>query len=259
MRFKLLLQVNKRALGNILPINYQYEQSAAIYKILASSNKAYASWLHDNGFRLENGKTFKLFTYSRFKIEKRRVFRDKERLQILSDTIEWQISFLPERSTEAFIQGIFQDQIFEIGDTKSAVQFIVRNVEVVPEPMYSEEMFFSTMSPICLKFLRSDGKVDYLSPSDSRAVILQFNNLSDKYRLFYDKECPYTQDEFNIKVMGEPKSVLVKIKTGTLGETKVRGYMCKFNIKAPVELMKLAYEGGIGSLNSQGFGCLNVE
>lgn len=111
MRFKLLLQVNKRAFGNLLPINYQYEQSAAIYKILALLDKAYASWLHDNGFRLENGKTFKLFTYSRFKIEKRRVFRDKERLQILSDTIEWQIGFLPERSTEAFIQGIFQDQI----------------------------------------------------------------------------------------------------------------------------------------------------
>lgn len=34
MRFKLQLEVNKRAFGNRLPINYQYEQSSAIYRIL---------------------------------------------------------------------------------------------------------------------------------------------------------------------------------------------------------------------------------
>ena len=129
MRFKLILEVNKRAFGGMLPINYQYEQSAAIYKILSGADEAYASWLHDNGFRLESGKTFKLFVYSRFKIENFRILRDTERLQIFSDTVEWQVGFLPEKSTEKFIQGVFQDQVFEIGDTKSVVQFIVRSVE----------------------------------------------------------------------------------------------------------------------------------
>ena len=50
MRFRLLLEVNKRAFGNQLPINCQYEQSAAVYKILSNADKAYAAWLHDNGF-----------------------------------------------------------------------------------------------------------------------------------------------------------------------------------------------------------------
>ena len=112
MRFKLILEVNKRAFGGMLPINYQYEQSAAIYKILSGADEAYASWLHDNGFRLESGKTFKLFVYSRFKIENFRILRDTERLQIFSDTVEWQVGFLPEKSTEKFIQGVFQDQVF---------------------------------------------------------------------------------------------------------------------------------------------------
>ena len=94
MRFKLILEINKRAFGNKLPINYQYEQSAAIYKILSGADEAYASWLHDNGFRLESGKTFKLFVYSRFKIENFRILRDTERLQIFSDTVEWQVGFL---------------------------------------------------------------------------------------------------------------------------------------------------------------------
>ncbi len=34
MRFRLKLEVNKNAFGNILPIDYQYAQSAVIYKIL---------------------------------------------------------------------------------------------------------------------------------------------------------------------------------------------------------------------------------
>lgn len=258
MRFRLVLEVNRRAFGDLLPINYQYEQSAAIYRILSEADDAYASWLHDNGFRLENGKTFKLFTYSRFNIEKYRILGDKERLRILSDTVGWQIGFLPETSTEKFIQGIFQDQVFEIGDARSVVQFIVRSIEVMPEPVFSEKMTFVTMSPLCLKFNRSDGKVDYLLPTDARAPFLLFSGLFDRYRLFYGKDCPYMLSECSIKVSGVPKSVLIKIKAGTPEETMVRGYMCRLEVHAPVELMRLMYHGGVGVLNSQGFGCLRI-
>ena len=258
MRFRLVLDVNKYAFGNKLPINYQYEQSAAIYRILSEADDAYASWLHDNGFRLESGKTFKFFTYSRFKIEQYRILRETERLQILSDTVEWQIGFLPEKSTEKFIQGIFQNQVFEIGDTRSVVQFVVRSVEVMPEPEYSEKMIFSTLSPICLKFQRSDNKVTYLAPTDVRAPFLLFNGLFDKYKLFYGKDCPYTLSECRLKILDIPKSALIKIKTGMPEGTKIRGFMCNFEVEAPVELMRLMYEGGVGVLNSQGFGCLKV-
>ena len=258
MRFKLIVEVNRRAFGSKLPINYQYEQSAAIYKILSGADDAYASWLHDNGFRLESGKTFKFFTYSRFKIEQYRILRETERLQILSDTVEWQIGFLPEKSTEKFIQGIFQNQVFEIGDTQSVVQFVVRSVEVMPEPEYSEKMIFSTLSPICLKCQLSDNKVTYLNPTDARAPFLLFNGLFDKYKLFYGKDCPYTLSECRLKILDVPKSALIKIKTGMPEETKIRGFMCKFEVEAPIELMRLMYEGGVGVLNSQGFGCLKV-
>ena len=258
MRFKLIIEVNKRAFGNRLPINYQYEQSAAIYRILSGADDAYASWLHDNGFRLENGKTFKFFTYSRFKIEQYRILRETERLQILSDTVEWQIGFLPENSTDKFIQGIFQNQVFEVGDAQSVVQFVVRSVEVMPEPEYSKKMIFSTLSPICLKYQQSDNKVTYLNPTDARAPFLLFNGLFDKYKLFYGKDCPYTLSECRLKILDIPKSALIKIKTGMPEETKIRGFMCRFEVAAPVELMRLMYEGGVGVLNSQGFGCLRV-
>ena len=126
MRFRLILSVNKKAFGNLLPINYQYEQSAAIYRILSRANSEFSAWLHDNGFvNKEGNKRFKLFTYSRFKIEQWPLLKDSERLAILSARVEWQISFLPEKITETFIEGIFSKQTFEVGDRRSTLKFHV--------------------------------------------------------------------------------------------------------------------------------------
>lgn len=254
MRFKLILEVNKKAYGNIIPINYQYEQSAAIYKILSYGDKEYAEWLHENGFKLDNGKTFKLFTFSRFKIEKRKILND--RIQILSDTIEWQISFLPEKSTEKFITGIFNNQIFEIGDKKSCVQFIVKSIEVIPLPDFSESMQFCTMSPMCLKFKREDGKIDYISPKDVRAKRMLFVGLTEKYYSVHGVKQDFSINDIVFDVLNDPKPALITIKSGSDAQTKVKGYMFKFRINAPVELLKVMYDAGAGSLCSQGFGCL---
>lgn len=61
MRFKLQLEVNKNVFGNRLPINYQYEQSAVIYRILARADKDYATWLHENVFVWKTGKHLSFF------------------------------------------------------------------------------------------------------------------------------------------------------------------------------------------------------
>ena len=228
MRFKLILEVNKKAYGNIIPINYQYEQSAVIYKILSYGDKEYAAWLHENGFQLENGKTFKLFTFSRFKIEKRKILND--RIQILSDTIEWQISFLPEKSTEKFITGVFNNQIFEIGDKRSCVQFIVKSIEI-----------------------------DYISPLDVRSKQILLVGLADKYYSLYGIRPDFSVDDVALDVLNDPKPVLVTMKSNTASQTKVKGYMFKFKINAPVDLLKVMYDGGAGSLCSQGFGCLKID
>lgn len=259
MRFKLILEVNKKAFGNKLPINYQYEQSAAIYKILGSADEKFANWLHDNGFQLTDGKRFKLFTYSRFKIEKRTLLKEERRILIHSDTIEWQISFLPEISTQRFVEGLFKHQTFEIGDKRSAVQFYIRSVEVLPPPIFKEEMVFKTMSPICLKLKNEQQRIDYLAPSDVRAKHLLINGLLDRYKSYYYETLEYSAEDCFLEVLNEPKPVLVTIKAGTMQETRVKGYMTQFKIKAPIAILQIMYESGAGSLCSQGFGCLKVD
>jgi len=101
--------------------------------------------LHDNGFRTD-GKPFKLFTFSRLNISKWK--RQGDSLQLLSDTVEWEISFLPERSTQEFIQGLFNEQTFELGNRDAKVRFRVQNIEMMPSPDFGETMQFECSSPM---------------------------------------------------------------------------------------------------------------
>lgn len=260
MRFKLTLEVNKKAFGDLLPLNYQYEQSAAIYKILHSANEEFACWLHDNGYRLsEAGKNFKLFTFSRFKIDQRQILENEQRIRILSETVEWQISFLPEVSTQRFIEGLFKHQTFEIGDKKSVVQFFVRSVEILPSPVLTEETVFSTMSPLCIKFRNDRNGVDYLSPTDVRAKFLLVKGLLDRYKVVFLERLNCSLEDCELEVLKDPKPVLVSVKTGTPQHTRVKGYMTRFRLKAPAPLLQLMYESGAGNLCAQGFGCLRID
>ncbi|NCC98637.1 MAG: CRISPR-associated endoribonuclease Cas6 [Bacteroidia bacterium] len=258
MRFKLTLVIDKKQYGSIIPINYQYEQSAVIYNTLSRASEKFSLWLHENGYQLDSGKRFKLFTYSPLKIEKRKILKDTQRLQILSDTVEWQISFLCERSTQQFIQGVFSQQVFELGDRLSRVRFRIQSVELLPTPIFTEEMEFVTMSPIFIRYKNSDGKVSHLSPTDERSKNLIKSNLLSKYEAY--NKLPYSDDfDFNFELLDEPKQKLITIKSGTPEETHIVCYLCKFSMCAPIELMKIAYESGIGNENSQGFGCIRVE
>ncbi len=41
-------------------------------------------------------------------------------------------------------------------------------------------------------------------------------------------------------------------------DTIIKGYTGKLRLSGPKELLQLAVDGGIGSKNSQGFGCVEV-
>lgn len=259
MRFKLTLNLEKDAFGNLLPINYQYEQSAVIYRILSQSNQAYTTWLHQNGYTLDSGKRFKLFCYSPFlNIKPYKLWNHEQRLQLFGETVEWQISFLPEKSTLQFIEGLFKNQYIEIGDKRSCVRFRVQQIEAMQQPLYKDEMIFETLSPLCLKYRTEDGRTVYLSPDDERAKDMLLSGLVSKYESFYQKKIENDLSEVCFTLLSEPKRKSIRIKSGTSQQTYIVGYHFKFCIKAPESLLRILYECGGGSLCSQGFGCLTT-
>lgn len=253
MRFKLFLNIDKRPFGNRLPFNYQYELSAVIYKILANADHAFAEWLHDNGFAADK-KVFKLFAFSRLQIPNYRI--EGNFLEILSDSATWYLSFLPERSTQEFIQGIFNEQQFELGNRQARIRCRVQSIELMPSPAFSEPMSFRTLSPMCLTLKRENGTDEYVAPTHPMARELILQNLLDKYKAFTGNDFPEKDVAFDFKVTGKPRSSLITIKADTPQESKIRAFGCNFQLTAPVELMKIAYDGGLGSKNSQGFGMM---
>lgn len=264
MRFRITLRINAQQFGRRLPINYQYEMSAAIYKILSSADSGFATWLHENGFQMDNGKQFKLFTFSRLLMRKNSftIIKQSNHLELKSQTIDFQISFMPENSTQTFIGGVFENRTFEIGRKGAIVQFEVESIELIQPPEFKETMMYHTLSPITVSSHDEQGRDRYpQTPQEFkdaewiRERMLQ--NLIDKFSAFYGKE--YSGKKFlNYMTLSEPKSSLVTIKAGTSAETKVRGFMCQLALNAPPELQRIAYESGLGELNSQGFGCLEI-
>jgi len=128
---------------------------------------------------------------------------------------------------------------------------------MLPPPEFKETMTLKTLSPICLTLKRDNGSDEYISPTHQMALPLIKQNLLDKYKAFQGKGFP--DSDFDFKVINEPRSSLITIKADTPQESKVRGYSCIFQLTAPIELMKIAYDGGVGSKNSMGFGMVEVE
>ena len=251
MRFNLTLNIDTRLHRSLLPLNYQYECSALIYKILFNANQEYATWLHQNGFKADK-KQFKLFTFSRFYFPQ---FKIKgEFVEILSDTFKWQLSFLPERSTQEFVQGLFKERELEIGNRRAKIKCHVSSIEILPQPLISKNMEFKTLSPMVISKKETDGRFQYIAPDHPMAAELVKINLLAKYEAIHNKPFPKTDFLFELTALNKPKPTLITIKAFTPQESKIKGYMCRFQLRAPVELMEIAYEAGIGGKNSVGFG-----
>ena len=257
MNFKITLKIDRR-FGDCLPFNYQYEQSAVIYHILAQADKQYSSWLHENGYDVNGSKRFKLFTYSPFVFNKVRAIPRAGCLNIIGENAIWYINFIPEKSTTEFIQGIFANQRFTIGDKEFKVAFDVTGVEALPSANLSDEMCFKAMSPVCVK-LHEEGKTKFLQPSDPRFALSILQGLLSRYESINDKPFELEDNNFSFELTdNKVKSKLITIKANTPDETRVRGFLCSFRMKAPLELMKIAIEGGIGEQCSQGFGFIKI-
>ena len=256
MRFQLNLKVNSHVFGNRLPINYQYELSAWIYRIIAQGDQQYAEWLHQNGYA-EKHRNFRLFVFSN--IYSQRIKYENDRLIFQSDKASFYLSLLPEKTTEAFIKGIFKQQEFSLGDRVSKVQFSVQQVELIPPPDFTTNYLFKTISPVVVSVGQENIQhARYLSPDEDGYGQLIINNLKEKYQVFYQR--PFEGDtNFQFELLSPFRSKLIRIKTGTKEETRVRGFIFTFLLETDKELLKVMYEAGMGEKNAQGFGCVVIK
>ena len=264
MRFRINFQLEFPQY-NKLPFNYQYPLSSWIYRTLGNANAEYASWLHDKGYKYHNH-FFKLFTFSGLNIPKFKA--DGDRMLLQSDSISLEISFFADEAVRYFIQGLFVNQELALGDKISRVELKVTDVLFEPEPELDTDSVFSCLSPICVSeasMVNGKMRAKYLSPNDEGYETLFYNTLIRKYLSTKEAAVDTGQDQVNslreqckLQVLSDVKHRLVTIKQGTPEETKIKGYLFDFRMKAPEELIRFAYDAGVGEKGSGGFGMVKI-
>ena len=252
MRFKLTLALINRN-QNVLPVNYQYELSAWIYKVINQSDPDFAAWLHDKGFS-DDKKQFRLFTFSNLIVPQREIIRD--RLIIKSDQIELIISTLPEETIQHFVSGVFRDREFTLGDRISGAGFKINSIEALPIPIFTSEMSFRSLSPIFVSDkVEGHRYAQHFSPVYEGYLQLMINNIKVKYKVFTGKESLFDVQNAALQLLSPPKQKGITIKAGTPQQSKLIGYQYNFKLKADAALLRMGYYCGFGEKNSMGFGC----
>lgn len=256
MRLKITLRQTKPE--QVIPLNYQYPLSTVIYKIIESSNSEYAKWLHDKGF-INGSKRFKFFTFSTLRVKDYEIKGNKMILK--SRYLDFTISIVADETLENFVVGMFKNKKIKIFDSVTEAEFEIKTVEKESNVDFREEMKFRTISPVILsKRVIFNGKDSekYLSPLEEDYREYFKKNLEEKY-LAYSMTMNEKVNDLtfeNFELIGEPRSKLISVKQGGEGETKVKGYMFDFKIKADPRLIQIGYSAGFGKLCSLGMGCV---
>jgi CRISPR-associated endoribonuclease Cas6 len=261
---RITLELSRRKRTVTLPINNSYLVSSLIYNIVDQSSSEYAERLHEQGYRLEN-RAFKLFTFSPVYPGHSRkwVMHENGTMSTSEPLLHVTISSPKEEFIEHLVVGLLRETLVSIGKER----FRVETVRKLDPPDFSDEMLFVMLSPLVCTTKREPGQyAQYLFPGDPEFRRVLFENLYRKYQTLHGKmiECNSDDMEFELdqayveRMTGKIQK-LITIKEGRSDETKIKGTLAPFQIKAPRELIEIGYECGFGEKNSQGFGMVKVD
>nr|WP_269438125.1 CRISPR-associated endoribonuclease Cas6 [Phosphitispora fastidiosa] len=228
-----------------IPLQYNHLVQAAVYNGI---DPKLAAFLHEEGYQ-SGSRNFKLFAFSRL-LGRFRIVKEKNTI-IFSDSLTLVVSSPVEHFCQSIANGML---------TKGTVRFGSSNLEVGQmvvqhHSVEGDRVVLRTLSPVVVysTLLRPDGRkyTCYFQPGDPDYNSLVENNLRKKYQAFYGKEAP--QGVAKIQRLGRGEMRLLNYK-GTV----IKGYTGKVVLTGPGELLQMAVDAGIGSKNSQGFGCVEL-
>ena len=269
MRIKLTLAATNRSEFFKIPINYQYPLSAAIYKILNSGSPEYARFLHDQGYKTPDGRLSKLFTFSYLTIPHKRI---EAGIFVVPTSLPMTL-FISSPMLDGFVQhlvmGAFAQQRIDIAGHGQRNSFLITQVEAIPAPEFSPVTHFICQSPFVVSTIHErDGKLRpyYLRPDDPNLSTAVRKNLIQKYYAIHqqspvDDALEFSLDSGYISRRGGPDKVtkLITLKEGhTTAETRIKSIFAPFTLTGSPDLMRTAWEAGLGEHCSQGFGCVET-
>lgn len=241
MRLKITLKSKKNRLK--IPFNYNHIVSAIIYSRIADLK--FAEELHSSN-------SYKFFTFSQLNIHKFK--RIKSGFLSQNGKIDFLISSPDDYLIKSLVEGFLNDLTINfIGETLS-----IEKVELLSVPDFEEKIKVKTLSPIITRTKKEVGgmmKTWDLAPGDHFFRNLE-KNLIYKYLEFYKLE----STDKKIKIYSEMRNVKGKRITIENGkeQTHHRAYMMDLILEGNKELLRFAYDVGLGEKSGLGFGMLKV-
>ncbi len=242
MRIRLLLETEREL---TIPWDYRTSLTKIVYEILLVSDPEYSHWLHEKGFpQLKQPKrVYRLFVYSDLTPTHWSLTQDG---LLAAPWITWQIGSPDNQFIGKFIQGLEKkDYFLELFGASFKVIDLVR----VDSAMITSGLVFHTISPIAAQDNPDRAKhPTYLNPNQQEFVDALERNLIAKWEAFHRK--PWDGGDFGIRVWN-PKQKLVPAFN-----IKVRAWHLHLQMWGADELIRFAYDAGLGIKNSQGFGMI---
>ncbi len=258
MIFELLLE--RTSQEQRLSCNHQYPLSAVVFRSVQAVDEKFSQWLHQEGVKLDTGKSFKLFSFSNLILPYGQWKQEGDRLRLLGDEASLKMGFCLPEVAQKFMKGVWrQGMEIEVADRKSAVTFRVKQVKPLKLELPEGKVKVKALSPLVIRKKVFDVrekrvKNQCISPKDPDFEFLFFQGLYDKYKAscqFLGQEAKaFDLDKMRFKLLSKPYSKRVELKQGAF----VYGNKFSFELDAPKELVELGLTAGFGALSSQGFG-----
>jgi CRISPR-associated endoribonuclease Cas6 len=229
----------------ILPLQYNHIIQGMIYNLM---NEEIASFLHEKGFIYEK-RSFKMFTFSR--LIGNYTLNKKDGKIIFQGPVLLTISSPFDEFCNSIASSLLLKKVINLGNSDVEIEQVTFEKDIVKD----NKIKICSLSPIVLysTLFRPDGRkyTCYFQPGENEYDKLLENNLKKKYMAFYKQEI--TDGEVKIACLNQPRLSIINYKN-----TIIKGYTGTFILSGPIPLLQIAVDSGLGSKNSQGFGCVKI-
>lgn len=224
-----------------LPTNYNHILQATILNLI--NDEEYRKFIHDQGFIYEK-RRFKLYTFSRL-LGKFRINKTNNTISF-EDEVKLIISSYDDSFCYYLMEKLLKFEEVSLGRNKLYVKGI-ETINFEPDGILK----VVTKSPVTTysTIITESGskKTFFYHPDDYKFKEILEKNIVKKYKAIHKKE---PKGRIEIKHVGtNPKKVVLTYKG-----FKITAWMTAFDLCGDSELLKIAYETGLGAKNSQGFG-----
>ena len=211
-----------------------------------------AAFLHNEGY-LVGGRRLKLFAMSWPMAASLPVF--EERAIRFPLPVRLVVSTPVTATLDGIAGGVLTARELRIGNNK----VVCERVSAEQQRAAGERLMVRTLSPItCYTQVEREGRpfTVYLEPDDKDFEYSIHNNLLRKFRALYpDREPP--EGTVSITYVGDVYEKAARFREDS--SFPIKGWMGRFLLEGPEELLQVALDCGLGAKNSSGWGCVARE